>query len=420
MISSRIQSNWPAAVTVAGLFFGYVFVQRVAPGVMVTDLMRDFDASGAVMGNLSAFYFYSYASLQIIVGAMMDRFGPRRLMTLAALICGAGSVLFSVADSLALAYAGRLMIGIGAAFSFVGALTVIHQCCPPEKFSFLSGIVQAAGMGGALLGQAPLGLWVEASGWREPLLFGGLFAGLVGLAAWMVLRDPPEQDRTDSPLPPGMFSGLVQVCRNPQTWLAAIVGGSLTAPMLAFGGLWGVPFLQSTYGYDRPTAAAFTGALFIGWAVGAPVTGWLSDRWDRRRPILVAGAISMTVALALVVWLPPLPVPVLVLLLAINGFGSSSMILTFAAARASNPAASTGLALGIVNTCVVGSGAITQPLLGSLLDINWTGDMLDGARIYHADAYQLAFLPLLIAGLAGAACAMRLSPRGKTQARRAE
>ena len=191
MTGSPAPARWQAAVAIVCLFFAYVFVQRVAPGVMVGDLMRDFDAGGAVLGNLSAFYFYSYAGLQVIVGAMMDRIGPRRLVTFAALVCGAGSLLFSMADTLPLAYAGRLLVGIGAAFSFVGALTVIHQSCPPERFSFLSGIVQAGGMAGALLGQAPLGLWVEASGWREPLFAAGLMAGLIGLGAWLVLRERP-------------------------------------------------------------------------------------------------------------------------------------------------------------------------------------------------------------------------------------
>jgi MFS family permease len=410
MTGSPAPGRWQAAVAIVSLFFAYVFVQRVAPGVMVGDLMRDFDAGGAVLGNLSAFYFYSYASLQIVVGAMMDRVGPRRLITFAAIVCGAGSLLFSVADSLPLAYAGRLMVGIGAAFSFVGALTVIHQTCPPGKFSFLSGIVQAAGMAGALLGQAPLGLWVEASGWREPLFTGGLLAAGIGLAAWLVLRDRARDGRAMAKPDGSMFAGFGSVVRNPQTWLAAAVGGCLTAPMLAFGGLWGVPFLQSAYGFDRAGAAAFTGALFIGWAVGAPVTGWLSDRVGRRRPILIVGSAVMTLSLVTVIFVSPLPGWLLALLLFINGAGSSTMILTFTAARAANSPETTGLALGIVNTCVVGSGAIAQPLLGMILDLNWDGTLLEGARVYAPDAFGLAFLPVMVSGIAGGLAASRLLP----------
>ena len=416
MTGSPAPARWQAAVAIVCLFFAYVFVQRVAPGVMVGDLMRDFDAGGAVLGNLSAFYFYSYAGLQVIVGAMMDREGS----WVARGVCEFGRdedvvciVTGSAAkwpDTLPLASAGRLLVGIGAAFSFVGALTVIHQSCPPERFSFLSGIVQAGGMAGALLGQAPLGLWVEASGWREPLFAAGLMAGLIGLGAWLVLRDPPRPPAGETPQGGGMFRGFGAVVRNPQTWLAAAIGGCLTAPMLAFGGLWGVPFLQASYGFDRAGAAAFTGALFIGWAIGAPVTGWLSDRMGRRRPILVTASVAMTLTLLLVVFASPMPKAALAALLFLNGAASSTMILTFAAARAANSAGATGLALGIVNTCVVGSGAITQPLLGAILDLNWDGTLVDGARVYDPAAYGIAFLPLLAAGIAGGLAATRLAP----------
>ena len=62
----------------AALFFGYAWVLRVAPSVMVEELMRDFAVGAAVLGNLSAAYFYGYAGMQIPVGLLLDRFGPRR------------------------------------------------------------------------------------------------------------------------------------------------------------------------------------------------------------------------------------------------------------------------------------------------------------------------------------------------------
>ncbi|MEQ9328814.1 MAG: hypothetical protein RJQ21_16155 [Rhodospirillales bacterium] len=130
----------------------------------------------------------------------------------------------------------------------------------------------------------------------------------------------------------------------------------------------------------------------------------------RRRPILVTASVAMTLTLLLVVFASPMPKAALAALLFLNGAASSTMILTFAAARAANSAGATGLALGIVNTCVVGSGAITQPLLGAILDLNWDGTLVDGARVYDPAAYGIAFLPLLAAGIAGGLAATRLAP----------
>src|SRR5258705_10372261 len=100
-----------AAVALGGLFFAYAFVLRVSPSVMVEELMRDFAVGAAVLGNLSAFYFYTYAGLQIPVGLLMDRIGPRRLTAAAALLCAVGSLLFAISDTVALASVGRALIG---------------------------------------------------------------------------------------------------------------------------------------------------------------------------------------------------------------------------------------------------------------------------------------------------------------------
>src|SRR3954464_5349888 len=116
-----------AAWVVASLFFLYAFVHRVSPSVMVDELMRDFAVGAAVLGNLSAFYFYTYASLQIPVGVLMDRIGPRRLTAAAAAVCAIGSFVFAMSDGVATASFGRALIGVGAGFSFVGTLTVATQ-----------------------------------------------------------------------------------------------------------------------------------------------------------------------------------------------------------------------------------------------------------------------------------------------------
>ena len=108
----------------AALLFTYAFFHRVAPSVMIDPLMRDLGVGAAVLGNLSAFYFYAYAVLQIPVGMAVDRWGPRRVLTAAAGFCALGSLCFALSESLGWLYLGRLMIGVGSAFGFVGALTL--------------------------------------------------------------------------------------------------------------------------------------------------------------------------------------------------------------------------------------------------------------------------------------------------------
>ncbi|GHD61520.1 MFS transporter [Thalassobaculum fulvum] len=376
------------------LFFLYAFVQRVAPSVMVDDLMRDFAVGGALLGNLSAYYYYAYAGSQIPVGVLMDRFGPRRLVTIAAALAGAGSLVFVMADGLWLASVGRLMIGFGCAFSFVGALNYAALWFPPNRFATLSGWAQMLGVAGGILGQAPLGYLVESVGWRLAVAGLAAFGLALAVATGLVLRDRPRSAPAASAGGLRLLSGLKRAAATGQVWLAAGFGMAMTGSMLAFGGLWGVPYVEQAYDLPKAEAAALVSILFVGWGVGAPLWGVLSDRWSRRRPFMAIGGVLATAGIAGAVYLPGLDTVSLAAILCIQGFGSSSMVLCFAVARENTPAWSAGVTLGIVNGFVVGSGAVLQPLVGWLLDLGWEGSLVAGARIYSLAAYQGAFLIL--------------------------
>ncbi|MEZ5857091.1 MAG: MFS transporter [Hyphomicrobiaceae bacterium] len=114
------------------VFFFYAWVLRVSPSVMIDELMREFAVGATAVGSLSAFYFYGYAGMQIPVGLLIDRFGPRRLMTVAGLVCGAASLLAALSPSIEGVYLGRFLIGASAAFSLVGAMAVAGQWFEPN------------------------------------------------------------------------------------------------------------------------------------------------------------------------------------------------------------------------------------------------------------------------------------------------
>jgi MFS family permease len=391
-----------AAWLLASLFFLYALVQRVAPSVMVDELMRDFAVGGALLGNLSAFYFYAYAGLQIPIGVMLDRLGPRRLMGGGAALAGLGGVLFAMADSLTLAYLGRLLIGAGTAFSWVGALTVIVQWFPARRFAALAGGTQAFGMMGAILGQAPLGYAVGAHGWRAAMVWVGLAGVVLALAIFAVVRDRPATHHSTT----GIAAGLGIAMAERQTWLSGIFGMAMVTPTAAFGGLWAVPYLMQVHGLGRAEAAGLTSLIFVSWALGAPLVGGLSDRLGSRRGLMVAGATTAMLCLGALPLTSAAPAWVLGALMSAQGIAASTMVAGVALAREAAPPQVSSTAMGLVNTFVIGSGAVFQPLIGFLLDLNWDGRMDAGARIYSAAAYDWALSVLPLACLAGLVAAL--------------
>jgi MFS family permease len=385
------------AWALASLFFCYGFVQRVSPSVMVEELMRDFSAGATILGNLSAFYFYAYAALQVPVGLLMDRIGPRRLMTGAVAVAAGGSVLFASSEAISGAYLGRLLIGAGAAFSWVGVLTVLTQWFPAHRFALFTGMAQAVGMAGALFGQAPLALSVEQIGWRSTLIVVAAIGFALAIGTWLVVRDKPHEAASSE----GICASLKVLLRNRETWLNAIFGLSMTAPMLAFGALWAVPYLTTLHGIDRAAAAGVVSFMFVGWAIGAPFMGWLSDRIGARKPVMIVGATVNIITFLAAIQMPWLPLSVLSVVIFINGVGGSAMVLGFACAREHNPAQMSSTAMSIVNVAVIGSGALFQPLVGLLLDLQWDGEIINGVRAYSAEAFRVALGQISVAGIGG-------------------
>ena len=154
------------AWALGSLGFYYAWFHRVLPSVMVDRLMADFAVSGAILGTLSALYFYAYAALQLPVGAMVDRWGPGVPYASALILAALGSTLFATTNSIELAYLGRIMIGIGCAFGWVAALKIIALYFPPARFAMLSGAGMCIGLSGGFSGQMIAGTMVDAFGWR--------------------------------------------------------------------------------------------------------------------------------------------------------------------------------------------------------------------------------------------------------------
>lgn len=386
------------------VFFFYAWVLRVAPSVMVEELMRDFAVSAAVLGHLSAAYFYGYAGMQIPVGLLLDRFGPRRLMTGAAIVCAAGAVLFAVGETLSTVMLGRFLIGAAAAFSLVGSMAVAGQWFRANQFALLSGLAMAMGMAGGVLGQAPLRLAVEASDWRVTMLLLAAGGVAIALAAWSTVRDKSRGAGGVSEV----LSGLGTVTRHGQTWLIALAGLGSTAPLLGFAGLWGVPFLETAYGLPRTSAATFTSLMIAGWGIGAPLFGWLSDRIGRRQAPLLIGLALETGVLALLIFVPNLPMTAIAGLNFLVGFFGSSQVVCFALVKEIHPSFLRGTGIGFVNAMVTGAGALFQPLMGFVLDLAWTGKMSAGVPDYDADAYVVALSVLVAAALGAFLCVLAI------------
>jgi MFS family permease len=393
------------------IFYLFGFYQRVAPAVMTTELMNAFQINAATLGNLSAFYFYSYVAMQVPTGVLADTWGPRRLLAVGALVCGAGTLIFALAPNILWADMGRLLIGGSAAVAFVGMLKLAGHWFAPRQYALSAGLALFVGVVGAVLAGVPLQLLVAHFGWRAVMLGSAVLPLLTGAAIWWLVRDDPSEKGYTSyayipavlakSAQPGFVASLGQIFGYRNAWLLCLIPGGIVGPVLTFSGLWGVSFLTSTYGLTATQAAAVNTTLLVTWAVGGPIFGALSDRIGRRKPLYVGGCAVVVLGWTLLILTPHMPVWLLVVLLAITGFASGCMVIGFAFMRESVPLYLTGTATGLVNMGVMMGPMLLQPAVSWMLDQRWQGEMLDGVRRYSLEAYRAGFsLMLFWAGLA--------------------
>jgi MFS family permease len=383
----------------SAIFMFYKYAIEVSPSVMTGTLMRTFNIGGAELGNLAACYFYAYLLLQIPAGLLLDKFGPRRTTTLAIILCALGSLLFASANSLFMAGVGRFLTGVGAAFAALNCLKLIANWFPYRQFAFMAGLMMTMAMLGAVGGQAPLAAFIQKMEWRHAIEWLGI-AGLV-LAAifWIVVRDKAPDHKRDKHLVPtkvGLAESLKQVLKNPQSWWLSIYSGFAFAPVMVFGGLWGVSFISEAFGLTSNLSAQMVSLIFIGFAIGAPVFGWLSDRIGQRRIVMFWGTALALVAISMVIYLPGASAPLLAFLLLSFGFLISSFLLCFTMIREISLPLLAATAIGFMNAFDALLGAFSDPLTGKFLDLQWNGALVEGVRVFSATAYRIAFLTLPI------------------------
>jgi MFS family permease len=389
---------WTVWGLAAALYF-IAFYQRVAPAVLTNELTAEFNLTAASLGNLSAFYFYSYVALQIPIGLMADRWGPRVLLAAGCVIAALGTLVFAMGPSLWWANAGRLLIGGSVGVAFVCMLKLASHWMPPRQFALTSGIALTVGVVGGVTAGAPLRLLVDSFGWREVMQGSAVLTLLLAGAIWWIVRDDPAErgfathfagDHHEQPAQ-SLWSSLREVLTYRNIVLLFFVPGVCSGIVMSFAGLWGVPFLTTHYGLAKTHAAGLCSAMLIAWAVGSMSYGPLSERLGKRKPLYIGGVVATMSLWAVLVFVPNLSYAVLVALLFSVGVAAGVFILIFAFGKESVPPRLGGAAAGIVNMGVMTGGMVMQPVVGWMLDLNWTGGVAEGVRVYDLAAYRTAF-----------------------------
>ncbi|HEV8471385.1 MAG TPA: MFS transporter [Methylomirabilota bacterium] len=401
---ARAARAWLMWSVPAALFL-VAFFHRNAPGVMAKDLMQAFGVTGAVIGLLSATYFYSYAGFMVPAGLLLDAFGVRRVVAAGGAVMGLGTLAMGAAAGPAALFAGRFAVGLGATVTFIGALKIAAAWFPAERFGFVSAVTATVGVLGALVASVPLAALMDWAGWRGAFWVVGVATLGGSLLCFAIVRDEPRADAAAAPRPSGAFvlRGLGCVLANPHTWPPFVAFFCFYA---AIGNLflWAVPFLRDVYGVPTTRAATVAAATSVALLVSAPLTGFVSDSVVRRRkaPYVALSSALFAVWTVFVVTLGAVPLWIVGALFFAMGVFGGAFVLTWPIGREVNPPELAGIAVAVVNLGGFLGAALTQGPIGAVLDARWAGVVAGGARAYPVPAYRAAFgvCAALVAGAA--------------------
>ncbi|HPK53635.1 MAG TPA: MFS transporter [Smithellaceae bacterium] len=401
---------------IISLVYFFVYFHRVSTSVIAPDILTAFNTTATALGFMSSMYFYLYAFEQPLVGHFTDRLGARRVIAYSTLVAAAGCFLFALAPNIWWASVGRALIGIGVGGVYVPAIKAFSQWFKSNQFATILGLLVACGNCGAIIATTPLA-WAAANlGWRISFNAIGFISLLLALAVLFLIKDFREtnesvpQIRDPQPAADPVKAPFYQPFFSSQFWIIGMTFSGVFGIVMTFQGLWATPFLMAVFGIDRIAASKLNMLIPIGFVIGSPLFGWLSDKVFRSKIRMMNFLLVMlTCTWVGIVFGMNLGVLPLSLILFFMGMGIGGFIsIVWAYVKDITPPQTLGSFSGLLNLLPFLGVAVFQVLTGLLLD---KAALVNGA--YLPASYKGPFLLCLL--VCGSCLLLSFFIRGKKE-----
>ncbi len=398
-ISRRKPHHSPWLIWGTSEFFTlFQFLIQLTSGIIVEPLMNDFNISAFDAALIISGFYYMYISLQIPVGLLMDKIGPKLLLSVGALVCGVGCIIFSQTHIFYVAFFARLFMGMGASFAFIGTLYIIREWFPIERYAFLIGMSEMLGMIWAIVGILVFSAFLHSFGWRLCLFTCGCFFLTSGiLSAFIISNHNPKRKIVKlAGISLTLWQRFRIVIRSTLAWQNALYCGLMFSVVTVFVALWEPPFLKEALNISLSEAATIDTMAFIGIAIGCPLYGLVSQKYQKRRPFLILSGITTTLLFAIVIYYPPATFAKMCFLTFLIGFCCSGYILCFAISDEISLNKVKNTYTGFTNAICVVTAPLLQPVVGYILDLGRTTNG-DYALIDYQKGLTIIVIALLSA-----------------------
>lgn len=352
----------------AGLFFFYEFFQLNIFDVINPSLRADFEINALQLSWMSSMYLWADILFLIPAGIILDRYSTYWVIIIAMSVCVLGTLGFALTHSFAWASFFHFLSGIGNAFCFLACVVLVSRWFPPRRQALVIGSIVTMAFLGGMMAHTPFAILYNQFGWRNALLIDAAMGAFLLFWIAYVIQDKPIDTvlKTENNKRP-LYTGLLEVLGNRQTWLAGLYTSFLNLPIMVLCALWGASYLHIAHQLSDKSATNIVSLIFVGSILGCPLVGYLSDRQGKRKPVMIIGAVITLISLLPLFLGADLSALQLSLVFFALGFFTSTQVISYPFIAESNASENIGIATGVASVLIMGGAGIGQVVFGLLM-----------------------------------------------------
>ena len=358
----------------AGMFFLYEFFLRTSMGALEEIFRLDLGLSAASISLISSAYFIAYSLMQVPAGVFLDRYGVRKVGSVAIFVAAMGSFIFSISSSIFFAWLGRFIIGLGSAFAFLMMFKIILDWFPRSRLGFVSGMTQVLGIIGPILAGVPLLYLLQAfeNDWRKVFFFIMGLGCVLGVLYWLVVRDKSNIRQFQQSVVNGnkekAYYVLLRIIKIKQLWFIALFVFLLYAPIEIIGSLFGIPLIMHQ-GFSAKVASAAVSFIWLGLGLGSPIVGYISDLIGKRKLVLIFCGVLGALGVFFLIWGSYSSITMYSFLFLVVGVAAGAQTLSFTLVIENVDEDLSATAVGFNNMFVILGAAFGQLVTGVILSL---------------------------------------------------
>lgn len=370
---------------IASIFYAYQYILRVMPNILLDDIMSQFKMDEWMFGQFSGIYYIGYSLLHLPIGIMLERYGPRKVMSGCILLSVVGMLPLIFADHWIYPIVGRLLLGVGSSAAILGLFKIIRLTFIEERFPRMLSFSVTIGLMGAIYGGAPVSYMREVLNYQSVVQLFSLLGVLLALATYWIIPELKDVELEKS----SIRSDLQEILSNPKVIFSCIFAGLMVGPLEGFADVWGTAFLKQVYAFDSTIAASLPSLIFMGMCFGAPLVNLFAEKMGNYlATIVIAGFLMILSFIALLSGL--IPSSLIIFSFILVGVSCGYQILAIYKASTYVREQVAGLTTAVANMIIMIFGYAFHSAIGGIIKV------MGGTSHPEALIYGVSVIPLAL------------------------